>query len=290
MIPNPVKSLRQAVAIMSVSTALLCHASDSTDSVTVRPVNSIYSIETGSSHITDTYLAPIKYTGWHIGIDYDRAQAMKFSPERWVMQLHFGVAFDYDRNRIGNRNMLYGELCLRWGMMRRWRITDHLTVGAGGSTSLNAGCIYLDRGGNNPASAKASLTVNATGYASWQTRIGRIPVTLRYQPTLPVTGAFFAPDYGELYYEIYLGNHSGLVHWAHWGNYFTLENLLTADIRFGSTTLRVGYKGNIYSTDVNHTVTNILTHSAVIGVGGEWMSLNPSRRISDKARIISSTY
>ncbi len=82
----------------------------------------------------------------------------------------------------------------------------------------------------------------ATGYVCWSGSLGRLPLSLRYQPVLPVVGAFFAPDYGELYYEIYLGNHSGLAHCGWWGNYFALENLLTADLRLGSTTLRIGYK------------------------------------------------
>lgn len=255
----------------------------------LRPVQSVYTIEAGSSHIADTYLTPIKYQGWHLGFNYDRNQAMKFSPDNWVMQLRAGVAGS--RNHcVSGSIMWYGELAFSWGMMRRWRLPQGFSVGVGGSAGLKAGCIYLDRGGNNPASAKASITVNATGYAAWNGRIGRLPVTLRYQPTLPVIGAFFAPDYGELYYEIYLGNHSGLAHCAWWGNYFALDNLLTADLHFGSTSLRLGYSGSIYTTDVNHTVTHMFTHAAVVGISGEWISLNPNRKLSPEARTISATY
>lgn len=280
---------RTALAAWALSmSATGLHAQDAV--TTVRPVQSIYSVEAGSSHITDTYLTPIKYSGWHIGLNYDRSQAMKFAPDQWVMQMHFGVGFDRDLNMARNRDMLYGELEFSWGMLRRWQLPSQFSAGVGGSASLNAGCIYLDRGGNNPASAKASLTVNLTAYAAWKTKTFGIPVTLRYQPTLPLIGAFFAPDYGELYYEIYLGNHSGLAHCSHWGNYFALNHQLTADFSFGSTTLRVGYKGDIYSTNVNHTVTNIFTHSAVIGVGGEWLSYKPGTTLSKDTKIITSTY
>ncbi|MCM1348170.1 MAG: DUF3316 domain-containing protein [Firmicutes bacterium] len=257
---------------------------------TIRPVSAFYSIEAGSAHIADTYLTPIKYSGWHTGFDYSRSQAMKFSPEKWTMHLNLSLGFDRVLNGIRNHSMLNGELKAKWGMTRRWKLPYNLSVGVGAQAQLMAGCLYLDRGGNNPASAKASFTLGLMGYAAWQCNLGKIPVTLRYQPSLPVTGVFFAPDYGELYYEIYLGNHSGLAHWAHWGNYFSFNHELTADLRFGATTLRIGYKGAAYSTDVNHTVTNIFTHAAVLGVGGEWISLNPRKKLSADARIISATY
>ncbi|MDE6324252.1 MAG: DUF3316 domain-containing protein [Paramuribaculum sp.] len=266
-------------------------SADNSDSLmVVRPVNSFYSIEAGSSHLTDTYLTPVKYSGWHIGFDYERNQSMKFSPEKWVMQMRFGLGFDKAVIASGSQSMLNGQLNFTWSMMRRWRFAHGISAAVGGSALLRAGCLYRDRGGNNPASAKASLMVGLTGYVCWNGLVGSVPVTLRYQPFLPVTGAFFAPDYGELYYEIYLGNHSGLAHCGWWGNYFALDNLVTADFRFGSTTLRVGYSGSIYSTDINHTVTNIITHAAVVGVGGEWISVSPGKKLSDAARSISATY
>jgi len=279
--------------ITIISAAFLLHSSIHADEPVelLRPVNSVYTIEAGSSHITDTYLSPIKYSGWHIGLNYERYQAMKFSPEKWVMQMRFGLSADHDENIAGNRDMWYGELDFSWGMMRRWNLPfNGLSTGIGPYASLEAGCIYLDRGGNNPASAKASVMIGATGYVAWNGKIGRLPITLRYQPSIPVAGAFFAPDYGELYYEIYLGNHSGLAHFGWWGNYFTLDHTLSADFHFGSTSLRIGYRGKFYSTDVNHTVTNMATHSAVIGISGEWISINPRKKSIKEAEVISATY
>lgn len=262
-----------------------------TDSVaTIRPVNSVYTIEAGSSHLADTYLSPVKYSGWHLGFGYERNQAMKFAPDNWVMQMRFGISADRTLNEVRNHVMWYGELQFSWGMMRRWKIHEGFSAGIGGSASLRAGCLYIDRGGNNPASAKGAVTANLTGYGAWNGKILGLPVTLRYQPVIPVIGAFFSPDYGELYYEIYLGNHSGLAHCAWWGNYFSIDNLLTADLHFGSTSLRIGYSGNFYSTKVNDITTRIFTHSAVIGISGEWISLNPRKGLSKEARIISATY
>ncbi|MDE6654828.1 MAG: DUF3316 domain-containing protein, partial [Muribaculaceae bacterium] len=115
----------------------------------------------------------------------------------------------------------------------------------------------------------------------------RLPLTVRYQPTLPLTGVFFSPDYGQLYYQIALGEHDGLLHAAWPGNYFALDNLLTVDLHLGATSLRIGYHNNTFSSKVNNIVSLDITHAVVIGITTEWISLSPT---SDKinAAIISS--
>lgn len=262
-----------------------------TDSVAaVRPVYASYTVQSGSSHISDTYLSPIRYTGWQIGLGYDRLQAMKFNPDKWVQQLRFGLTVDRTNNIAGNSTMWSAAINFSWGMIHRWKLPFGLSAGTGSSAAIALGCIYLNRNGNNPVSAKASATINATGYLSWQTRIGSIPLILRYQPIIPLIGVFFAPDYGELYYEIYLGNHSGLTHFAWWGNHFRLDHRLTADFQLGGTSLRIGYTGNFFSSKVNHIVTETFSHGALIGVSGEWMSVNPRKPLSPMTRIISATY
>lgn len=274
-----------------IQAAITTSVAATTDTLNiVRPVMSAYTLRAGSAYLADTYLTPIKYSGLNIGIGYERLQAMKFNPGRWVMQLKFNLNIDRTLNKVKNATMWYAGIDFSWGMMHRWRLNHGFSIGAGGSAGVDVGCLYLNRNGNNPASAKAAITVNATGYAAWNGNIWKIPVTLRYQPTLPVIGAFFSPDYGELYYEIYLGNHSGLAHCAWWGNYFKLDNTITADLHFGSTSLRLGYQCNIFSSKVNHIVTHNYTHAAIIGISGEWISLNPRNKIIERSRIISATY
>ena len=258
----------------------------------IRPVTSAYTIEGGSSHIADTYLTPLRYSGWTTALSYERMQAMRFDPERWVMRLTTSFALEKTDNPSRNASVWGVDANVSWGMMRRFHLSSvpSLTLAGGGSAELNIGALYSTRNGNNPVSAKASATVNITGYATWNFTLWRLPVTVRYQPTLPVAGAFFSPDYGELYYEIYLGDTSGLAHAAWWGNYFRLDNLLTADLHFGGTSLRLGYHGNILSTKVNDIVTRNISHCAVVGVTGEWMTLNRRHPISKEARIISALY
>lgn len=262
-----------------------------TDSVApLRPVFAAYTAEFGSSHLADTYLTPLKYDGWHAGFDYVRYQAMRFAPRDWSMRLHFNLGLDKTDNPARNATMWSIMLTADWGMMRKFRPVSGLTLAVGGSTGVEVGCLYNARNGNNPASAKAAWTVNLTGYAAYRLNLGKLPVTLMYHPTLPVTGVFFSPDYGELYYEIYLGDTSGLTHCAWWGNYFELDNLLTADLHFGNTNLRVGYHGKIFSSKVNHITTNMFTHSVVLGVSGDWISVNPRKGLSPTAGMIQAVY
>ena len=247
-------------------------------------------LEIGSSSVADSYLSPITYRGWSAAFAYERLQAMKFDPDNWVMQLNARIELDRGRNHADNATTWRIDGTFSWGMLRRWHPLQALTIAAGGSTGIDAGCIYNPRNSNNPASAKLAWTVNATAYAAYNLRIGRLPVTLRYQPVLPLAGIFFAPEYDELYYEIYLGNHDGLVHFAWPGNRFAMTNLFTADLHFGATSLRLGYRGYTFSSKANDLVTNIHTHAFVIGLSGEWLSLSRRRSLSRDARIISALY
>ncbi len=278
------------LSLLMSSAAL--RAEEKTEAEILRPVTAAYTLEVGSSHLTDTYLTPLRYKGLATALGYERMQAMRFSPQSWVMQLQGRLGLNRDENPARNATMWDLDLHLSWGMMHRWRLpsVEGLQLWLGGSTSLEVGALYLARNGNNPVSAKASWTLDLTGAAVYNFKIGRLPVALRYQPTLPVTGAFFSPDYGELYYEIYLGNHSGLAHAAWWGNYFRLNNLLTADLRFGATNLRLGYRADVLSTKVNNIVTRRIGHTFVVGVSGEWLSVPRSGQISPKAKIISALY
>ena len=207
------------------------------------------------------------------------------------MRLDGRLSFDRTTNPAGNASMWGLDLDLGWAMTYRLRLPHSLTLLAGGATGIKGGASYSARNSNNPVAAKAAWTIDATASLIYNTRIGRVPLCLRYQAELPLTGIFFCPEYGELYYEIYLGNRRGLVHGAWPGNYFRLDNLLTADFRFGGTILRVGYRCDVFSSKTNNIVTRDITHTAVLGLVSEWISLGSrSRTALADAKIISALY
>ena len=62
--------------IVCITCFLSAHAADGdTDTeAVVRPVTAAYTVEAGTSHLADTYLTPLKYSGWSMGLGYERMQ------------------------------------------------------------------------------------------------------------------------------------------------------------------------------------------------------------------------
>lgn len=278
--------------ILSLCVAILSGSMMTSAQEVVRPVISSYMFEAGSSSILDTYLSPVNNSGMHLRFEYERMQAMRFDAEKWIMQMNAGVDYDKVHNPAGNHteHSLMGDF--RWGMMRRWSdvIVPHMQMAFGGETMFRGGVIYKPSNSNNVVSAKIHLSVGVTAMASYGIKAGNLPLTLRYQATLPMVGVFFSPGYGETYYEIYVGNRSGLAHLGWWANRFDMVNMFTVDMHLGGTVLRVGYRNRIETSWVNHLNTHIFTHAAVLGVGGEWMSLRKNRDVTTASKIISAMY
>lgn len=246
-----------------------------------------YTMQAGWGSMENTYLTPLHYHGWHLGLDYRRYQAMKFSPDRWVMELAGMLGAAKGENAIHTAKMWDFSLNLSWGMMRKFTPWPNCSLGIGPGVDFNIGALYNPRGGNNPAQAKGAISLAAMGYAQYNWRIGKLPVTFTYRPTWDLLGAFFCPDYGELYYEIWLGDRSGLAHFGWPGNRFCLDNLLTADLKFGATWLRIGYHNRIYSSKANNIVSNAMTNAIVLGISGEFLSLSPKNKAHINSSIIS---
>lgn len=83
------------------------------DDEVLRPVNSSYMVDIGSSHLADTYLSPLKYTGWNAAFQYERMQAMKFRPDSWRQQLLIVLEVNSAENPARNadieKKMRYSE-------------------------------------------------------------------------------------------------------------------------------------------------------------------------------------
>lgn len=277
-------SLMAAVAVVFTAYAV------EPEGAVERPVVSAYTLELGSAHIAQTYLSPLRYSGMGLALSYERMQAMRFDPERWVMRLSGRLEGAHTHNNPArNASMWDLGLNIGWGMSRRWNL-DRWSLYAGGYTAVEGGALYVPRNSNNPVAAKASWVIGATAAAVYHTSLWSKRLTLRYLAEMPLTGMFFSPEYGELYYEIYLGNHSGLLRGAWPGNFFRLNNLLTADIALGRTILRLGYRCNISSTKTHDIVCRHIEHMAVVGLASEWISLSPSRKLADDVRYISALY
>lgn len=230
-------------------------------------------VEFGHTKLLDTYLTPIYYSGTHYALSFEHQQATGFSPESWERQLQLRADYSLTHNPADNHTTHALTATARWAIYYRHPLpVARLQFFAGPDVVATGGVLYNPSLSNNVANARVRAAAGLTAGAQWTTRVRHTPLTLRYQASLPVIGAFFSPDYDETYYEIYLGNREHLVHLASWGNRFDLDQRLTADWQFRGTTLRVGYACAIERSHTRGIYTRLTTHSLIVAVGGIFSS------------------
>ena len=246
---------------------LLCLLSSfSVFQAAAQDAGSMVMVDAGYASVHDSYLTPITYDGLDLGLTFEAVRPIKRG--QWLWQLMVGADYNYVENNARNNDLhkLMGDIT--FDMQHRWlgQWDRRLDLSVGPMTQLRAGIVYDAVNSNNPVTVRAHWNVGATAMAAWHTRLGRKPVTLRYQVQLPVMGVFFAPEYDESYYEIYLGNHRNLAHLGWWGNRLDMMHYLGADLPLGKTTLRLGYRTRMEHWNVNHLKVHDVSHSLVLGL------------------------
>ena len=242
---------------------------------------SVFTVDMGYASVHDSYLTPITYDGIDLGLTYEAMRNVRNN--KWLWQLQIGTDFNYTENKSGNNDIMLLLGDITFDMQRQWlqAIAHRVNLSAGPMTQLRAGIAYNDANSNNPVSVRAHWNVGVTSMATLNTRLWRLPVTLRYQAQLPVAGVFFAPEYDESYYEIYLGNHRNLAHLGWWGNRFDMTNYLGADLHLGKTILRIGYRSRLEHWSVNNLKVHDFTHALVLGIGTSFQTTKTIKNNDD---------
>ncbi len=249
-----------------------------------RPVTQIYRLEIGGGRAYSSYLSPLGYSGKALSATGEWSKATQWNPENMIMEFNGGGTMLDLVNPAHTASMIGLDMFFDWGLQWRKRLPYNLQVSAGGAVEINGGVLYLPRNGNNPANALFRAGIDAKGSVSWKTKIKSLPIVVRDQVSVPTIGAFFAPQYGETYYEIYLGNHSGLAHFGWWGNNFGINNHLAVMLDFGRTAMEVGYRYEYRSYWANQINTHLSRHSFTIGIIPHGLG------IKRKSNINSSIY
>ena len=231
-----------------------------------RPVTGVYSVEIGWQNVYASYLSPLHYKGKRLALSGEWSKAMPFNAEHAIMKFKGNGDFSNLLNPAQTARMIGLQGNFSWGLEWRKRLPLQFQVTAGGAAEIGGGAYYLLRNGNNPVQALAHASLNITGSVSKVISLGKLPVIVADEISLPSFGVFFNQGYGETYFEIYLGNHKGLAHCGWWGNNFCLDNLLSLKFDFGRTAAELGYRFNAYTQWANNLNTKIITHSIVIGV------------------------
>lgn len=232
-----------------------------------RPAFVSTSFLAGRAVLHDGYLSISNYKGGEWGLMHERMRVLPLGGNRWVMRHRIDASASNAFGTSSNGHLISAMLDYSYGQLYTLRFPCGLTWRTGGEIELSGGALYNPSNSNNPASAKVNLALGFSEMLIYTLHLGRLPVTLRYQLSLPVVSLFFSPGYGESYYEIfYLGNRAGIVKCGSWHNRFDMNNLFTVEIPIGRAALRVGYDNRIRSSRANHLDYFHYSNAFVIGV------------------------
>ncbi len=221
----------------------------------------------GGTNTLDTYLSEEHFTG--PGVTFLSSVERQRPGKLWSTIIEHEANLSSGNDRADKRNVLEGAYNLYWGRLRQWTFLDgRLRLQAGGVANASLGFIYNTSNGNNPAQARLHMNVMPTGVASYGFTLFKKQFLARYELCLPLVGIQFSPNYGQSYYEIFSrGNYDHNVVFTTFVSAPEWRNLLTLDAQVSrSTTLRIGYLGNIQQSKVNNLRQHIWTHRFIIGI------------------------
>ncbi|MDR0892588.1 MAG: DUF3316 domain-containing protein [Mediterranea sp.] len=233
----------------------------------------------GFTNVFDTYLSPQAYKGVDFRLSRENMRMTKLWDNHVSEQNFFQADLGYTHNRVDNNNTLSALVNWTYGLHYQFRLTQNFKLLAGALIDANGGFVYNLRNGNNPASARAYLNLDASGMAIWHLRIKRYPIVLRYQANLPVLGLMFSPHFGQSYYDIFTqGNSGGVVQFTSLHNQPSLRQMLSADFPIGTTRFRLTYMADLQQSNVNHIKTHTYSHVFMVGVVKELYRLKGRRQ------------
>lgn len=239
-----------------------------------RVLTTVYALEAGGEHSFNTYLSPLSHTGSTFALSGQWSRP--FGAPRWDMDIKVRARLGLLKNPTRNASMNDLGITLSWQANRAFTPLPSLSLKAGAGVLIDAGALYLPRNSNNPVAARAWGGLTLNGSARYDLRLWGKRFGIIDEVSLPTLGVFFSPHYGQSYYEIYLGDTSGLARCGWWGNHFAIDNLVAVEVPVCATRLRLGYRLNIMNSRASDIHSRITTHSFVLGISTDW--LNVTRR------------
>ena len=223
----------------------------------------------GATNILDTYISPEKYSGTELRyLSHTVRQTMKQarSGRLSTLLVHQGY-LSYSKNRAGEGAGIAGMYSFSYGMHYNWKFcADRLQVKAGAQVDGNLGFLYNTRNSNNPAQARVSIDIAPAAAASYRFKVGRLPMAVGYELSVPLVGLMFSPNYGQSYYEIFNeGNYDHNIVPTTIGCAPSLRQMLTIDFHLRHSALRIGYVGDVEQFEVNNLKYHNYSHIFMIG-------------------------
>ena len=228
----------------------------------------------GTSHVFDSYLSPLKYSGINIGLVYERMRMIGLGNGNFSFQHQFFANYSYTENNTKTASDYTGLVEYNLGMPYRFNLNEKFQLFAGPQAGVLFGLIYNSRNGNNPASAKVNVNIGLSGMAAYKLMIRSQPVRFRYQLNLPMAGSMYSPQYGESYYEIGLGNSDKLFYLSSFHNHFAFKNMLSVELPLNWITISGAWVNSFYQTKVNDLTTQCRSNTFYIGISKNFYIVN----------------
>lgn len=243
----------------------------------------------GSKNQLDTYLSPLEYSGTEIRFVQDNLRATRFMKNRVAFQSLLQINGSYTKSPTDDGKYISGLVDWNVAWLYTWNVAEGLRILAGPQTGLHLGFIYNTRNGNNPAQARLSADIGATGMAVYDFHIKKQAFSLHYQANFPLAGLMFSPQYGQSYYEIFsLGHSDHNVCFTSPFSAVNFDQLLLLDVPTRSVTLRIGYEGCIRQSKVNEIKTHDWSHLFLIGIVKHFALIKNKKKAEDSGQSLKS--
>ena len=256
----------------------------------LRSINEGTMLGVGGYRMKDQYLSPEKYGGLGFRFMNERMRLLKTSGSNKVSRQNIvNVDISTVINGAENANFLSAFADYSIGYHYRLLPDPFFKILLGGSIHGMLGMVYNTRNVNNPMTIHADVDLNLSILAIYEFRIKKHPVTIRYQFESPFVGMLFSPVYDQSYYEIFsLGNTAEILNVNSFKNKLAMRNYLTIDFPIGGSTVRTGYFGSFYTTNVHEIDRYIISHNFMLGFVKEFVAFGG--RDMKKRNMFHSAY
>ena len=264
---------RNELLIEKYGVGIVMEGKENDDHKNLRSVNEASMVGVGGYKMKDQYLSPEKYGGLGFRFMNERMRLTKSFDNKISRQNIVNVDISSVINGAENANFVSAFTDYSIGYHYRFLPDPYFKILVGGSLRGMLGMVYNTRNGNNPMTIHADVDINVSLIAIYEFFIKKLPFTIRYQAESPFMGVLFSPVYDQSYYEIFsLGNTAEILNINSFHNKFAIHNYLTIDFPIGDVTIRTGYYGSYYSTNVHKIDRYIISHNFLLGLVKEFVA------------------